>query len=230
MIEFSCGGCGKVFAVPDQYAGRRAKCKACGGEVQVPVKQAPAAVQTPAPAVSAPAAAATAPASPRVDPKLPLRTRRLMAEAEQMRSAFAERGPITIESTEGDPPERYRIRYHVKGLERADGSAEPSVRRDHLVEIECTAEYPRISPRCRILTPIFHPNFNDTTICVGDHWTAGERLVDLVVRIGEMIAYQAYNIKSPLNGDAAMWADLNRDRLPTDTADLHAPLDRLITA
>jgi ubiquitin-protein ligase len=67
-----------------------------------------------------------------------------------------------------------------------------------------------------MLTPIFHPNIDAQTICVGDHWTAGERLVDLAIRIGEMIAYQAYNIKSPLNGEAAMWADLNNDKIPTD--------------
>jgi hypothetical protein len=68
-----------------------------------------------------------------------------------------------------------------------------------------------------------HPNFDPTTICVGDHWTAAERLVDLVVRIGEMIAYQAYNVKSPLDGEAAMWADLNQHRLPIDKRDLRPP-------
>ena len=41
--------------------------------------------------------------------------------------------------------------------------------------------------------------------------------VGLVVRIGEMIAYQAYNIKSPLDGEAAMWADLNQSELPIDS-------------
>jgi hypothetical protein len=35
-----------------------------------------------------------------------------------------------------------------------------------------------------------------------------------------MIAYQAYNIKSPLDGEAAMWADLNRELLPIDKRDL----------
>jgi hypothetical protein len=58
---------------------------------------------------------------------------------------------------------------------------------------------------------------------VGDHWTAGERLVDLVIRIGEMIAYQAYNIQSPLDGEAAMWADQNARHLPVDLRDLHPP-------
>jgi hypothetical protein len=40
--------------------------------------------------------------------------------------------------------------------------------------------------------------------------------VDLIVRIGEMLAYQAYNIKSPLDAHAAMWADLNAEKLPMD--------------
>ena len=55
---------------------------------------------------------------------------------------------------------------------------------------------------------------------VGDHWTAGERLVDLIIRIGQMLAYQDYNIKSPLNGEAAMWADLNPKKLPVDSQNL----------
>jgi hypothetical protein len=27
-----------------------------------------------------------------------------------------------------------------------------------------------------------------------------------VVRIGEMLSYQLYNVRSPLDGEAAMWA------------------------
>ena len=71
-----------------------------------------------------------------------------------------------------------------------------------------------------MLTPIFHPNIEPAAICVGDHWTASERLVDLIVRIGEMISFQTYNIKSPLDGEAAMWADLHHDRLPIDHRNL----------
>ena len=88
------------------------------------------------------------------------------------------------------------------------------------MEVNLSLGYPRRPPHCRMLTPIFHPNIDSATICVGDHWTAGERLVDLVVRIGEMIAYQAYNIQSPLDGEAAMWADLNHHRLPTDNRNI----------
>lgn len=35
-----------------------------------------------------------------------------------------------------------------------------------------------------------------------------------------MLVYQAYNIKSPLDGEAAMWADQNRQYLLIDNRDL----------
>jgi ubiquitin-protein ligase len=114
----------------------------------------------------------------------------------------------------------YEIEYLVRGLERGKGS-KPVPREIHKVEIRLTADYPRLPPHCRMLTPVFHPNIDPSTICVGDHWAAGERLADLVVRIGELIAYQAYNIKSPLDAEAAMWADLHPRELPTDARNLH---------
>ena len=149
-----------------------------------------------------------------------MRLRRLTADAQQMRAAFATFPTIRIVGAEGDPPELYRLEYHVRGLERGRRPDKPVSRETHRVEIQLTSEYPRQAPKCRMLTPVFHPNIDPATICVGDHWAAGERLVDLAVRIGEMLAYQAYNIKSPLDAEAAMWADLNQDKLPVDPRDL----------
>ncbi len=159
---------------------------------------------------------------PPTERKPPMRIRRLMADAEQMSRVFARFPLIRIVSVDGNPPDKYRVEYNVRSLARSyDG--QPIYRDQHLVEIQLTSDYPRQSPKCRMLTPIFHPNFDPTIICVGDHWTAAEKLVDLVVRIGEMIAYQAYNIKSPLDGEAAMWADLNRNALPVDNRSLVPP-------
>jgi len=62
-----------------------------------------------------------------------------------------------------------------------------------------------------MLTPVFHPNFDDAMVCIGDFWAASEGLDDLVVRIGRMISYQEYNTKSPLNGLAAKWAAQKRE-------------------
>ena len=145
-----------------------------------------------------------------------MRLRRLAADAEQMAKSFENSDSIRVKASAGDPPDTYQIDYAVASLVR-DDKGKPIPKSEHRVEIQLTSDYPRLAPQCRMLTPIFHPNIDESTICVGDHWTAGERLVDLVIRIGEMLAYQAYNIKSPLDGEAAMWADLNPDKLPTDS-------------
>ena len=204
MIEFKCPNCSRAFAVPESYAGRRAKCKNCGKELTVPPPYQP---RADTPDISA------------ATPKLPLRLKRLIAESQQVMRAFDGFEPIHVKPAEGNPPDKYLVEYRVGGLDRGKGG-KPVPRDRHVVEIQLTSEYPRLSPKCRMLTDVFHPNIDPTTICVGDHWTAGERLVDLIVRIGEMLSYQAYNIKSPLDAEAAMWADLNRDKLPTDSRNL----------
>jgi ubiquitin-protein ligase len=198
MIAFSCYSCGRSFTVTDEYAGRSAKCKSCGATVTVP-------------------AAASQPTI-----KIPMRTRRLRADAEAIATAFADFALIRPTAVTGDPAETYHVEYLVNSLERGtDGKPKP--RDNHKVEIQLTSEYPRISPKCKMLTPIFHPNIDTSSVCVGDHWTAGERLADLIIRIGQMIAYQEYNIRSPLDGEAAMWADLNVNLLPIDARDMRPP-------
>ncbi|MGH7201457.1 MAG: ubiquitin-conjugating enzyme E2 [Planctomycetaceae bacterium] len=199
--------------MPDDAAGRQGRCKQCGAAVNVPPKTAPA---------RAPVKPSAPPSSPATKHKPPPRIRRLIADARQMQAAFRQFPLIRVRPVHGDPPEVYHVVYHVGGLMRGP-NGRPVTRNLHHVEIQLTREYPRLAPKCKMLTPVFHPNIEPATICVGDHWTAGERLADLVVRIGEMIAYQAYNIKSPLDGEAAMWADLNAKHLPVDRRDLHPP-------
>ena len=200
MIEFNCPNCERLFKVSDALAGRSAKCKVCGHPFTVPAAAAPE---------IAPVQAST--------PRVPMRTKRLLADAEHMNEAFVHSPLIKLLEVQGTPPDQYKIEYEIQSLEPTDNPDQPQQRNTHQVEIQLTADYPRMPPQCKMLTPIYHPNIDPSHICVGDHWAAGERLVDLVIRIGEMIAYQAYNIKSPLDAHAAMWADLNGDKLPTDS-------------
>ena len=74
-----------------------------------------------------------------------------------------------------------------------------------------------------MLTPVFHPNFDDASVCIGDFWAASEWLDDLVIRIGRMITYQEYNIRSPLNGLAAKWAAEHENLLPMDDREIAPP-------
>jgi ubiquitin-protein ligase len=129
---------------------------------------------------------------------------------------------IQISGTAGIPPEIYRFTYNIRGLYVApDGNI---LERDiHVLEVNLSLGYPRRAPQCRMLTPVFHPNFDDAMVCIGDFWAASEGLDDLVIRIGRMISYQEYNTKSPLNGLAAKWAAQNAGLLPIDTRSIAPP-------
>jgi len=143
------------------------------------------------------------------------RVRRLESDYERISTRFDGWPLIQVELADGQPPDMYRIWYNVKGLfTAADGRI--LEREEHVLEIRLGLEYPRRAPQLRLLTPLFHPNFNNTDVCAQDIYAASEGLDDLIIRIGRMISYQEYNTKSPLNGLAARWAAENSHRLPVD--------------
>jgi len=126
---------------------------------------------------------------------------------------------IEIKDVMGDPPERYLINYKIKGL--VQNGKEIIEKDSHLCEIILSGDYPRYEPICRLISMVvFHPNIAPNKVCIADHWAAGESLSDIIIRIGEMICYQNYNIKSPLNGEAAKWAEENIRRFPIDNVNL----------
>src|SRR5262245_12446611 len=155
---------------------------------------------------------------------LPPRIRRLKLDHEQLVKRLAGWPLIRIGGTAGLPAEIYRFQYLVRGLYvAADGSI--LERNEHLLEVNLSLGYPRRAPQCRMLTPVFHPNFDDSSVCIGDFWAASESLDDLVIRIGRMISYQESNTKSTLNGLAATWAAQNPHLLPVDPRPIAPPLE-----
>jgi len=150
------------------------------------------------------------------------RVRRLKLDYETLTRRLVGWPLIRISGTAGMPPEVYRFTYMVKGLfVTAEGAIQE--RDVHEMEVNLSLGYPRRAPQCRMLTPIFHPNFDESTVCIGDFWAASEGLDDLIVRIGRMIAYQEYNTKSPLNGLAAKWAAEHSNLLPVDSRTIAPP-------
>jgi ubiquitin-protein ligase len=150
------------------------------------------------------------------------RTRRLLLDHQTLTSRLANWPLIQITGTAGLPPEIYRFTYNIRGLYVAP-SGEILERQFHVLEVNLSLGYPRRAPQCRMLTPVFHPNFDDSMVCIGDFWAASEGLDDLIIRIGRMITYQEYNTKSPLNGLAAKWAAQNPTLLPIDTRNISPP-------
>ena len=153
------------------------------------------------------------------------RTRRLLLDHQTLTSRLADWPLIQITGTEGLPPEIYRFTYNLRGLYVA-ASGEILERQIHVLEVNLSLGYPRRAPQCRMLTPVFHPNFDDAMVCIGDFWAASEGLDDLIIRIGRMITYQEYNTKSPLNGLAAKWAAQNSSLLPIDSRNISPPAAR----
>jgi Tfp pilus assembly protein PilF/ubiquitin-protein ligase len=152
------------------------------------------------------------------------RVRRLMLDEETLQRLLQGWPLIQITGKAGIPPEIYRFTYNLRGL-YVSGSGEILERDSHVLEVNLTLGYPRRAPQCRMLTPVFHPNFDDSMVCIGDFWAASEGLDQLIVRIGRMIAYQEYNTRSPLNGLAAKWAAQNSSLLPVDPRPVAPPLD-----
>lgn len=150
------------------------------------------------------------------------RTRRLLADEQALEQRLRNWPRIRITGKAGMPPEIYRFTYNIRGLYVA-GSGEILESDTHILEVNLSLGYPRRAPQCRMLTPIFHPNFDDSMVCIGDFWAASEGLDDLIIRIGRMIAYQEYNTKSPLNGLAAKWAAQNTHLLPVESRTIAPP-------
>lgn len=147
-----------------------------------------------------------------------VRLRRLQADSDKLHEYVRRHPRVRLIQQEGNPPEKYQLEYRIKSLRMVHGELQPV--ESHIVEVALPRNYPRTPPQCRMLSPVFHPNIAPHAICVGDHWGAGESLESIVIRIGEMLAYQSYNVKSPLNGEAARWVEENKHQLPLDPVSL----------
>jgi len=150
-----------------------------------------------------------------------MRIRRLQADYKETRSLFANHPYIRLIAAKGTPPDKYTFEIRLKGLVSGNDGVF-CARNVHRTEVFLPLDYPRRPPFCRMTTPVFHPNIDPQKICIGDHWSAGQSLAQLVVRIAEMVCYQSYNTKSPLNAKAATWALENSSHLPLQAVDLTA--------
>jgi len=148
-----------------------------------------------------------------------VRLRRLYAEYERLKVLFADHDRIRIVETAGDPPDRYVVEYRVKGLtETKEGVQESDL---HRVQITLGQNYPNEMASCMVVgKPVFHPNIDHLAVCTADVSSASRTVDQTIVFIGELITFQAYNLKSPRNGDAKKWTEANLHRLPLERVNL----------
>ena len=139
-----------------------------------------------------------------------IRETRLRNDYQRVRDLANRSDLIHIIRTEGDPPEKYLIRYTCRGVEGINTANQPIFREQHDVTIYLHAEYPLKQPQLKWMTPIFHPNIHITgAVCIGAWWPA-KTLDELLLTLGEMVQYKnclLYTSPSP--------RDRTRYRMPS---------------
>jgi ubiquitin-protein ligase len=157
------------------------------------------------------------------------RYRRLLTDFNKVIKEFENHQYISVtHNNEIFPPEKYIIKYNgiksiaLSSLSTFDNKIVEEIK-NHILEINLNLNYPRYKPVCYIKTKIFHPNFRNAypnEVCIGDFWAPGEDIVDIIYKIGDMIQFKIYNVKSPLNGVAAKWAKEHLHLFPLDNTEL----------
>ena len=151
----------------------------------------------------------------------------LAAILQEIKDNFARHRQIQVTPIAGDPPEQYRISYHVQGLCREDGG---EVRQctDHVITITLPFGFPHFPPNCKPESPVFHPDFDQAAICIGEFWENHTSLSELIIHLGRMLCGEIYSRNNAFNEEAAAWYRENQNKLPLDTLQqLSAPADSL---
>ncbi len=159
------------------------------------------------------------------------RIRRLKSDLAALEALRAESSVFEFRQL-GTPPQQYLLGFRGRSLARDKGKV--VVRDFHQVEIKLGASYPRTMPELRWMTPIYHPNISEIgMVCLGaygTHWVPSLSLDELCVMLWDMARYQNYDIRSPYNREAALWAAHQTSfRFPIDARplrDLRAALGR----
>ena len=149
-----------------------------------------------------------------------IRERRLNNDFRLVEELHRNSDLIDLVRSEGNPPDKYTIRYTCKGVEKVDNRNRPIYREVHEVSIYLHAEYPLKQPQIKWMTPIFHPNIHTTgAVCIGAWWPA-KTLDELILTMGDMVQYKNLDPKDPMNSLAAAWARRNRHLFPVDNREL----------
>jgi ubiquitin-protein ligase len=165
------------------------------------------------------------------------RDRRLEADFRSIQQLSAESSIFKFECR-GNLPELYRFFFHGPGTYKTSRNT-VAIRERHEIVVELAAAYPRLMPGLSWQTPVFHPNISSSgVVCLGGYgtnWVPSLRLDELCVMLWDMIRYRNYDVESPYNREAAMWAREQADfRFPLDERPLRNRVgtrtDEIVTA
>jgi ubiquitin-protein ligase len=140
------------------------------------------------------------------------RTRRLRSDLRALEQLQAESSILRFDAnaTFDGVPEAYVLRFQGAGAWRPVVSGDVLLRDMHELTIRLGANYPRMMPELSWKSPIFHPNISSSGfVCLGGYgtfWAPSLHLDELCNMLWDMIRYENYDVNSPYNREAALWA------------------------
>lgn len=152
------------------------------------------------------------------------RIRRLIADYQTLQQLRSQSSILRFR-TQGDPPDRYRIRFYGRGLFVDPASRRVRVLTRHEIGIELVASYPRTLPVVTWKTPIYHPNISlNGLVCLGGYsaqWVPSFKLDELCEMLWDMVRLRNFDVEHPYNRAAAKWLrGQHADRFPIDRRSL----------
>lgn len=137
---------------------------------------------------------------------------------QEIKTNFSQHRQIRVMPVAGTPPEQYRITYHLQGFCKEDGG-EVRPCTNHTILLTLPFGFPHFPPNCKPESPVFHPDFDQEAICIGEFWENNQSLSRLILHIGRMLCGEIYSNTNAFNEEAAAWYKENQQRLPLDTID-----------
>ncbi len=131
----------------------------------------------------------------------------------ELKQQFSDNPYITISAFDDDPPEKYEITYHLKGI-GLQKNGKITELNEHSVFIKIPFGFPYFPPSCTPQSATFHPAFDQAAICIGEYWNKDRKLSELIIYIGRMIVGEIYPTENTFNEAAARWYQKNDKALP----------------
>lgn len=153
-------------------------------------------------------------------------------QRQKLLRAFAYHPAITLTPIDEGPTTRYLVEYRVRSLVRENNGP---LRYTAAVAMELLTPpgYPAEPARCRPLTPVFHPNIGTDSVHFSEGKGRKESAIELVMHVGELLAWRTYDADAVVNNSALQWLAQNPSLAPLDRhADFTVtcggePLDRI---
>ena len=139
------------------------------------------------------------------------RLRALIDDHNKMKKLAEWDEDITFTTNTSHAPTLYIVTFLYEGFSHLKNDGTPHIIDNHQAEITLVADYPRVAPRVKWLTQIFHPNIAQDSgqVCLGvlmERYLPGLGLARLVTMLSEMVQYRNFDATSPLNKKAMKWA------------------------